>query len=219
MIQADGLQVHLNVPQELAMAEGDRQFRGILANLKQLVERVPVPIMVKEVGFGLSGDTVECLYETWVRWVDLGGQGGTNFIAIESGRGNPLFGPSLESWGIPTAISLLETVDLGTPMGIIATGGVRTAFDIAKVLTVGADLAGMAGPVLRILLQESPEALHNFFEKTLYELRCIFLMMGARNPTELRHKPVVILGRTREWLEQRGIDTASYGQRGRERNL
>ncbi len=213
MIQADALQVHLNVAQELAMFEGDREFRGILANLKQIAEQSPVPVMVKEVGFGLSRETVVRLAETGVQWVDLGGQGGTNFIAIESKRGNPLFGPSLETWGIPTAVSLLETADLKLPLGIVATGGIRTALDTAKVLAVGADLAGMAGSVLRILVQESAEALQLFFQQFLYELRCIYLMMGARNLTELRQKPVVILGKTREWLAERGIDTARYAQR------
>jgi isopentenyl-diphosphate delta-isomerase len=213
MIRADALQVHLNVAQELAMVEGDREFRGILTNLKLLAEQSPVPVMVKEVGFGLSRETVARLADTGIDWVDLGGQGGTNFIAIESQRGNPLFSPSLEAWGIPTAVSLLETVDLKLPLGIVASGGVRTALDAAKVLAVGADLAGIAGPALRILVQESAEALQLFFQQLLYELRCIYLMMGARNRSELRQKPVVILGKTREWLAERGIDATCYAQR------
>ena len=213
MIRADALQVHLNVAQELAMSEGDREFRGILANLKQLTEQSPVPVMVKEVGFGLSRETAARLAETGIQWLDLGGQGGTNFIAIESQRGNPLFSPSLQAWGIPTAVSLLETVDLKIPLGVVATGGIRTALDAAKVLAIGADLAGMAGPVLRILVQESAESLQLFYQQFLYELRCIYLMMGARNLSELRQKPVVILGKTREWLTERGIDTTRYAQR------
>ena len=213
MIRADALQVHLNVTQELAMVEGDREFRGISANLKQLAEQSPVPVMVKEVGFGLSRETTARLAETGIQWVDLGGQGGTNFIAIESQRGTPLFSPSLEAWGIPTAVSLLETADLKLTLGIVATGGIRNALDAAKVLAVGADLAGMAGPVLRILVQESTEAVQLFFQQFLYELRCIYLMMGARNRLELRQKPVVILGKTREWLAERGIDTTYYAQR------
>ena len=213
MIYADGLQVHLNVPQELAMVEGDRNFRGLLANLQQIVESVSVPVIVKEVGFGLSTETIVRLYETGVRWVDLGGQGGTNFIAIESQRGRNLFSPSLEGWGIPTAISLLETLGTGLPLQIIATGGIRSALDIARVLALGAGLAGMAGPILRMLLQESPEATQQALEQIKCELRCIFLMCGARNVKELQQKPVVVLGRTREWLEQRGIDTSSYARR------
>lgn len=214
MVQADLLQVHLNIPHELAMTEGDRKFRGILDNLEHISARLPVPVVAKEVGFGLSGEIVKRLSETGIQWVDIGGRGGTNFIKIENQRGTPLFGPSLQNWGIPTAVSLLETVVLGLPLKITATGGIRCALDIAKVLALGADLAGIAGSALRILLQGSAEALQQNFERMLYELRCIFLMTGARNLDEIKQKPVIIMGRTREWLEQRGIDTTYYARRG-----
>ena len=213
MIQADALQVHLNVPQELAMDEGDRTFAGVLANLSRIVEACPVPVMVKEVGFGLSRETVTRLAETGVQWVDIGGLGGTNFIAIENQRGESLVSDSLETWGIPTAISLLETLAQNHSFKVVATGGIRSALDVAKVLAVGADLAGMAGPILRLLIQESPAALRMALTKMLYELRCIFLMTGAKNLQDLQRKPVVITGKTREWLAQRGIETAHYAQR------
>ncbi|NLB18278.1 MAG: type 2 isopentenyl-diphosphate Delta-isomerase, partial [Syntrophomonadaceae bacterium] len=86
MIEADGLQIHLNIPQELAMKEGDRDFRGLLDNMAELARIAPVPIIAKEVGFGLSRETCQRLYGAGVRIFDVGGRGGTNFIAIEQAR-------------------------------------------------------------------------------------------------------------------------------------
>ncbi|MEQ8201814.1 MAG: type 2 isopentenyl-diphosphate Delta-isomerase, partial [Syntrophomonadaceae bacterium] len=99
LIAADALQVHLNVAQELAMVEGDRDFRGILDNVARIVDRCPVPVIAKEVGFGLSREAAGKLYRTGVRIIDNGGSGGTNFIAIEhQRRGN--FDQQLYEWGI-----------------------------------------------------------------------------------------------------------------------
>ena len=86
MLEADGLQVHLNVPQELAMPEGDRDFCGVLDNIAELVKRSPVPVIAKEVGFGLSREAADRLIEAGVEYLDVGGRGGTNFIAIENRR-------------------------------------------------------------------------------------------------------------------------------------
>ncbi|MDH7478959.1 MAG: type 2 isopentenyl-diphosphate Delta-isomerase [Syntrophomonadaceae bacterium] len=215
MIDADALQIHLNVPQELAMAEGERDFRGILDNIAAIQEALPVPVVVKEVGFGLSREAAGELQRRGVKWVDISGRGGTNFIAIERGRGAQRFGVELEAWGITTSVSLLEALSLPRPIKCIASGGINNSLDIAKCLCLGAEMVGIAGYFLRLLLNQSEKALADEIESLLQGLRAVLLMTGARNLAELSRKPAVITGKTREWLEQRGISTNHYAQRGR----
>ena len=214
MIAADALQIHLNVPQELAMPEGERSFRGYLDNIEKIVQRVKVPVIVKEVGFGLSREAAGLLYRRGVKWLDTGGQGGTNFIAIERERGSECLSSEFNYWGIPTAISLLEALSLRLPLKIIASGGIRTSLEIAKCLALGAEMVGIAGYYLRLLLTRSEEVLLEEIQRCREELRAIMLMLGAADLAALRSCPVVIVGRCQEWLRQRGIDTASYARRG-----
>lgn len=205
MIGADGLQLHFNIPQELAMPEGDRDFSGVIENVSRLVEKSPVPIIAKEVGFGFSQEAVLRLYEAGIRCFDIGGKGGTNFVAIEDQR-QGLFAREFDEWGIPTAMSLGEVLALELPVKLIATGGIRTALDGVKALAMGAALIGMAGPLLRILVREGEIALNNYLQGYLYRLKAGLLMTGSRNLEELQQKPMIIIGRTAQWLTARGID-------------
>lgn len=212
MIRADALQLHFNVPQELSMQEGDINFRGWFDNVARLIEKAGVPVIIKEVGFGLSYEVVRRLMEIGARNFDIGGRGGTNFIAIEGlrrGRNTDY----LESWGITTVASLVETKSLGKAEMIVATGGVRSPLDIAKSLALGADMAGIAGPYLKILFEQKVAVLIKTIEKTKDELKRIMIMAGVDNPTKLRLVPLVITGNTREWLTERGINTKKFAQR------
>lgn len=213
MIRADALQVHLNVPQELAMEEGERGFRGVLDNIGRIIRSVNVPVIVKEVGFGISHETASALQSRRVEWIDIGGRGGTNFISIERNRGAGTIGEGMESWGIPTAVSLLEVLSLNPSIRCIAAGGIKNSLETAKCLCLGAEMVGIAGHFLRLLLNGSEEALEEEINRIIRGLQVVMLMAGARNLEELRQRPVVITGRTREWLEQRGIDTRHYAQR------
>ncbi|WP_287190530.1 type 2 isopentenyl-diphosphate Delta-isomerase [Syntrophothermus sp.] len=212
MVEADGLQVHLNVPQELAMAEGDRKFRGVLDNIHELVERLPVPVIVKEVGFGMSREVADKLISVGVKYLDIGGHGGTNFIAIENERGG-LFDEEMALWGIPTAVSLIEVLSLNREVKVIATGGISSPLRAAKALGLGADLVGVAGILLKVLQGGGREKLSRWMDTYLYRLKAICLMTGARTPFELRRQPIVIVGKTAEWLRIRGIDVSSWGRR------
>lgn len=212
MIRADALQLHFNVPQELSMREGDINFKGWFDNVARLIEEVGVPVIIKEVGFGLSYEVVKRLAEIGARNFDVGGRGGTNFIAIESlRRGKNL--DYLESWGITTAASLVETKSSGQAEMIVSTGGVRSPLDIAKSLALGASIAGIAGPYLKVLFEQKVTGLIKIIEETKDELKRIMIMTGVDNPKKLRLIPVVITGKTREWLSERGIDTKKFAQR------
>lgn len=206
MIAADGLQLHFNVPQELAMREGDRSFRGILDNVKRIADTCKVPVIAKEVGFGFTRETVAKLYAAGINIFDNGGKGGTNFIAIEDQR-QGLFANQLDDWGIPTAVSLAEIAAMRLPVKIIASGGIRKADEIAKAIAIGADLAGITGLFLKILQHEGQDGLDTRIESLLYQLKAVFLMSGSRNCAMIREKPVLILGRTAEWLHARNINT------------
>ena len=212
MIRADGLQLHFNVPQELAMSEGDRDFRGIIDNVSSIVDACPVPVIAKEVGFGFSRETVQKLYAAGIRIFDNGGRGGTNFLAIENQRDGK-FAHQIDDWGIPTAISLAEIVSLQLPIKTVAAGGIRSAVDIAKAMALGADLVGIAGMLLKIFLNEGSLALEKQMESLLYQIKCIFLMSGARDIEQMRSKPVIILNRTSEWLRARNIDPGNWANR------
>lgn len=213
MICADGLQLHFNIPQELIMKEGDRVFGRLLDNISEIVAKVPVPVIAKEVGFGFSRETVFSLFGCGIRNIDIGGQGGTNFIAIEQMRRNPEVISSLYQWGIPTCISLLEIISTGLPFTIVASGGIRSAMDVAKSLAAGAQVVGVAAPFLRTLLKHSQKILVNEIINWQLELQKIMLLMGASNIFQLRSRPIVITGKTKIWLDQRGISPLAFGIR------
>lgn len=212
MIEADGLQLHFNVPQELAMGEGDRNFRGIIDNVSRIVDACPVPVIAKEVGFGFSQETVAKLFAAGVRIFDNGGKGGTNFLAIEDKR-QGMFEHQLDHWGIPTAVSLAEIAAMQLPVRIVASGGIRTAAEIAKAIAMGADMVGISGLFLRILLNEGQDELDRRIESLLYQLQSVFLMSGARDCSMIRTKPVLILGKTAEWLRARNIDPGIWSNK------
>lgn len=214
MINADALQIHLNAAQELAMQEGDRGFRGYAANIKEIAAHIKVPVVVKEVGFGIAGEQAEQLQRLGVSAIDVGGSGGTNFARIETARVTSIQRSFLSSWGIPTAASLVEVITaVAQKTDVLASGGLRSAEDAIKALSLGAKAVGIAAPCLQVLLTQGMEALIAYLTRFKYELRCVMLLTGSASVEELRHKPVIITGQTEQWLEKRGIDTASFAKR------
>ena len=213
MIDADALQVHLNIPQELIMAEGDRNFQNYLQNIVEIVTAVKVPVIVKEVGFGISREVARTLLANGVVNFDIGGLGGTNFIVIENRRNKDECAAYFEEWGIPTVCSLVEVAGLHVPGQIVATGGIRNPLDAAKALALGADMVGVAGAFIRIIKKGTENNLVDYINGFKENLKKILLMSGAGNLKQLRQKPLLITGFCREWLEQRGISTCVFAQR------
>src|SRR5699024_10938603 len=148
LLDAQALQVHVNAPQELVMPEGNRTFSTWMDNLAQIVERVNVPVIVKEVGFGMSKETIKNLYEIGIRYVDVSGRGGTNFVDIENERRAYKDMDYLSMWGQTTVESLLESTSYQKDMDILASGGVRSPLDAVKCLALGASAVGMSRPFL-----------------------------------------------------------------------
>lgn len=216
MLQADALQIHLNVMQELIMPEGDRDFRGMLERVQAIVEQAGVPVVVKEVGFGISSDDALRLLDAGVRILDVGGAGGTNFAAIENARrAEPM--SWLDDWGCPTGAALLEVLAArrhsGVDASIIASGGMTEAIHVAKALAAGASAVGMAGGLLKVLRTQGTAALIGHVRRLHDELRLVMTALGARSVDDLQRVPLLVTGETAEWCALRGIDLLAYARR------
>ncbi|HWR38047.1 MAG TPA: type 2 isopentenyl-diphosphate Delta-isomerase [Patescibacteria group bacterium] len=217
MIGACALQIHLNPGQEAVMPEGDRDYRGYLDNIARIAAAVSVPVIVKEVGCGIAREQAEQLLKAGIRVVDVGGTGGTNFLAIENSRRLQPLTTSELSWGIPTAVSAVEVASAILPASgqLIVSGGIRTALDVVKALSLGATAVGIAGPVLRCIRSEGTVAAIQWFEELQESIQRYLLLLGAATPVDLQHVPVVIGGASRNWLEARGIDTSRFARRSK----
>ncbi|MHA2496398.1 MAG: type 2 isopentenyl-diphosphate Delta-isomerase [Candidatus Hodarchaeales archaeon] len=210
MIDADALAIHFNPLQETVQPEGETDFSNLLEKMADIQKTLPVPLILKEVGSGVSGEIASKAEKLEILGIDLGGLGGTSWAAVEALRakkqGNEdafLLGRQFWNWGIPTAFSLVECRSNFTGT-IIATGGVRTGLEAAKLLAMGADAVGIALPILKEATI-GVEAIRAFIENFKRELRAAMFLVGAQNLEALRKVPVVITGRMRSWLLARGF--------------
>ncbi len=148
-LEADALVLHLNLLQELLQPEGNKNFSGLLKKIEKLVRLVNVPLIVKEVGFGIDPQTAQKLYEIGVYAIDVAGRGGTNWAKIEAARRKDDWAEPFKDVGWP-APQLTQEVAKIKPKGkvLIASGGIRTGLDIVKAISLGADLTSMAQPFL-----------------------------------------------------------------------
>lgn len=217
MLAANALQVHINAPQELVMPEGDRQFNDWLDNLTAIKERVRVPVIAKEVGFGMSDATVQLIQERGIKFIDVSGRGGTNFIAIENLRRPAAELGYINGWGQSAAASLIEAAPARGRAQLLASGGVRTPLDIIKALALGAQAVGVSGQVLHTLINHGPEALIAMIEEWKEQLRTLMTMVGAADVADLKHSDLLVRGSLREYCELRGLNPASYARRSRQR--
>ncbi len=198
MIEADALQLHLNVAQELCMAEGDRCFRGALENIKEISALSGVPVIVKETGFGMSYETAVRLYDAGVKYIDISGKGGTNFVCIESLRNTERDCSFMRNWGIPTALSLLECRRANSDLFLICSGGISKSEEIVKALCMDADMVALGGSILRILVESGYDAAEKYLEQMIYEIKVFMLLLGAKDVTELKNVRYLMKGELKE---------------------
>lgn len=211
MLDADALQIHLNPAQELIMPEGDRDFKGLFANMQRILEKCPVPVIVKETGCGMAARQVKQLLKAGFTCFDVGGAGGTNFPAIEAERygGTAL----LNGWGLNTAQSLLEAGGVcGSEGYIAACGGIRSGLDAAKALALGADIAGMAGNVLEAAVNKGEDAAAEIILQAEEELRMLMLLTGSSDIKSLRTKPLYFTGSLLDFMQCRGWEPAEVAR-------
>lgn len=212
MLQANALQIHLNTIQELTMPEGDRDFVGALSRIEAIVNTISVPVIVKEVGFGMSKETVEKLQSVGVQVVDVGGFGGTNFAKIENERRENRLG-FFNDWGIPTAVSIIEAKEAAPGAFVLGSGGIQTSHDIVKALSLGACATGLAGAVLKVLVDKGINALIEEVNELKTEIRILMTALGAKTIPEVQKVPLIISGETHHWLNERGMDTRKFCNR------
>ena len=199
-IGLDALALHLNPLQEMCQPEGDKQWKGCYAALKEACAASKIPIMVKETGAGISAETARLIEGAGAGAIDVSGCGGTNFALVESHRdgGN---GSTFHDWGIPTICSLME-VRRAVSVPLVCSGGVKSGLDVAKAVTLGANLAGLARPLLRPAT-ESADAVEKKLEQIIDELKAAMLLSGSRNLDAMRNVKYVLTGTVKDWADQR----------------
>jgi len=185
LLDADGLTVHLNPIQEAVQPEGEPEFAGVAAGIGSIVERLaPLPVVVKEVGFGMDAADVALLRDAGVAAIDVAGAGGTNWALVE-GRRDERAGDvaaAFADWGVPTADALIEAVATAPGLPVIASGGLRDGVDAAKALALGATAAGLARPFL--LAARAGEA-SEVAATLIRQLRVAVWAVGAGSAAEL----------------------------------
>jgi len=219
MINADALAIHLNPLQEAVQPEGETDYAGILEKIKEITDALEVPVIIKETGAGIAAEDAKKLKEAGVSGIDIAGAGGTSWAAVEYHRAKQRgdhfgqeLGRDLWDWGIPTVVSLVEVAQT-VNLPVIASGGIRSGNDAAKALALGADLAGFAFPILGPALRSSKEV-ERKLSLMMHQLRTVMFLVGADSIERLKVSPLVITGRTAEWLRIRGFHVETYARRG-----
>src|SRR6185436_13381437 len=204
-VGADAVCIHLNPAQELIQPGGDRDFRGGVAALGRLARELPLPVIVKETGCGISRRVGERLVAAGIRTVDVSGAGGTSWVKVEALRAGGLertLGQVFSDWGIPTAAALVGLRNLG--LDLIASGGIRTGLDVAKAIALGARIAGVALPVFRAYRAGGTAAAGQFIERLTAGLRTAMVLTGCRDLAALGRARVVLGSRLKEWVSAGG---------------
>jgi len=184
MVNADGLSLHLNPIQELIMAEGDRSFKVWHENLIDILINVKKPILVKEVGFGMSEKTIEKLLNYGVEFIDVSGTGGTNFAQIERFR-NASDNTTFDDLGISTVESIKNARKLTNQF--YASGGIRNANDIFKALYLGASAVGLSKFFLTLTSLSNVEAICKI-QELIDDLKKLFLIYGFKDIAAIRNR-------------------------------
>ena len=201
MIDAQAICIHANFLQEAIMPEGDHDARGCLDAIGTLCREFETPVIVKETGAGISREVARRLWAAGVAAIDIGGLGGTSWARVECIRSpetpQARMGERFTDWGIPTVVSLREVAGTGP---VIATGGLRSGLDMAKALALGADLCGMALPLLAPAM-ESGEAVERTIDGFTKELAVAMFLSGARTVKSMRKVRTWITGTTRQMIE------------------
>jgi isopentenyl-diphosphate delta-isomerase len=207
-IGADAMAIHLNPGQELIQEGGDRDFRGLFAAIAEIALELPIPVVVKETGCGISPRVADMLVEAQVAAIDVSGAGGTSWVAVEARRAAAgteaeALGELLWDWGIPTAVSVVAARRAGAR--VIASGGLRSGYDAARALALGASIAGFAAPALRAQQAGGAGGVAAFLERLADTLRSICLLTGCRRVADLatapRHLDPELVG----WLHDLGL--------------
>ncbi|MCC7354924.1 MAG: type 2 isopentenyl-diphosphate Delta-isomerase [Anaerolineae bacterium] len=189
MIGADGLILHLNPLQEALQADGNWNWSGLLSKIETVCRALPVPVLAKEVGWGISETAARQLVGAGIAALDVAGAGGTSWSEVESHRApteaRRRLAQAFADWGIPTAEALLAARRGAPALPLLASGGIRTGIEVAKSLALGAEAAGIASPFLKAAAV-STEAVTALMDELAAEIRVVLFAAGARDVNALR---------------------------------
>jgi len=190
LLEADALILHLNPLQEWVQSEGDSNFKGLLAKIEQICAQLPVPVIAKEVGNGISAVTAKQLIEAGVAAIDVAGAGGTSWAKVESQRAKDNrqrhLGQVFADWGLPTAECITAIRSMNSTIPLIASGGLKNGLDLAKSIALGADLGGLARPFL-VAAIESEAAVDELVKFLIAELEIVLFCTGNPNLSALKN--------------------------------
>lgn len=213
MIEADAIAIHFNPLQEVIQPEGDIDLKGLHENAHSLIKEFQIPVIAKEVGSGFSLEDIKNIEKMGFKAIDIQGVGGTSWAGVESIRTLSLkhkkTGDIFWDWGLPTTLSTILAVN-NFNGSVIGSGGVRTGLDIAKLISLGANAAGMAIPFLFSVQKHSTEEVIERIQEIEYQLRLACFLTGSKNISELKRAPIFIEGRTAELMRIYGINPSDY---------
>lgn len=214
IIDADGIQIHVNAAQEIIMPEGERFFEGWLNNISNIIDNLGLPVIIKEVGFGMSRKAIKNLKDIGAKTIDISGKGGTSFAIIENSRREEKEKLDfLNDYGNSTVVSLLEAKDYIDDLEIISSSGIRNSMDIVKSLALGAKSTAMAGRFLKLINEYEIEDAIDEVNKWKLELKSLFTLLGAKNIEDLKKTDLIIKNDVKNWCDVRNIDYRYYANR------
>jgi isopentenyl-diphosphate delta-isomerase len=224
MIDADALAIHLNPLQEAVQPEGETNYAKALGKIKEIAGNLSVPVFAKETGAGISAEDAKKLEEAGIKAIDVSGAGGTSWAAVEYYRAKAAkdekgkrLGETFWDWGIPTAVSTFE-VSNAVNVPVIASGGIRTGLDVAKALALGASLVSISAPILQPATKSVGQVTRTL-EFFIEELRNAMFLTGVSTIKKLRNVPIVVTGKTAQWLLIRGYQPRTLArQNGKDRS-
>jgi isopentenyl-diphosphate delta-isomerase len=188
MVEADALFLHLNPLQEVLQPEGDIHFKGLLEKIRKVTGALSIPVIIKEVGWGISAKTAQLLEEAGVSGIDVAGAGGTSWSQVEMYRMEDIHqrrvAACFKDWGISTADSIIQVKNATRHCLLFASGGIRNGVEMAKCIALGAKLVGIAGPFLKSALVSETETLQNI-DEIIKELKITMFATGTKNLASL----------------------------------
>jgi len=193
LIEADAFVIHLNPLQELLQPEGTPNFYGLLKSLKRLVKEIDIPIIIKEIGAGISGKAAKMLLEAGVRGIDVAGAGGTSWAAIEMLRNKSMTNDYFWDWGLPTSFCLRENSKLkkNYKFILIGSGGINSGIDAAKAFALGADYVASARTILKQLDSNGIDGVKNLLIDWFDTIKKIMFLTGSNTIKELRKNKLI----------------------------
>lgn len=193
LIEADAFVIHLNPLQELLQPEGNPDFKGLLKSLKRLVKEIEIPVIIKEIGMGISNDVAKRMLEVGVKGIDVAGAGGTSWAAIEMLRNKSIPNDYFWDWGLPTSFCLRENSKLkkNYKFILIGSGGINTGVDAAKAFALGADYVASARTILKQLDSHGIDGVKKTITDWFEIIKKIMFLTGSNSIKELRKNKLI----------------------------